>query len=521
MKNVYGRSANKPFELIGFNTCLSASYELANSISDFSRYMVGSEPSENGWYFKEWIAALANNPAMNGAQIGKIICDSNMKSYTGAVKDHGGTEQVNAFSVIDLSKMPELREAYEKYFKEAKRLADKQKGFSGAFARAASSRTTEKYTNLYMDLGTLAENTKEILPEVSKDLLTAIKHTVVYNHAGAYLQAHGISTYYPYISTNNSTLSENDFEKFLSQKSTPKAQKNLYKKLLKLDASKLKDLSVEQNSRGNFVVKLSPEQLENISMVRCMILPYIEFGDESVGLEDEGFVVLPSDIDLKIDWNSGTFTDNFLGLWPTIDGHKICMELSNEGPLRDFYEVPILLSYKETLGVNAQGKKVYKEHENEPVVLQVAYDFATKSYVIVGVGSDVENGMVRHLDIQLRPGDTITPLFFTAIANDSLDADGENVIKYTDPETGESTLFKATRGESFKYTKNSRIIHQPFEEGVYIYYFQFFAPNGSSIGVGPCFVKVDEDGTITKKILTLEQIMSIEDVTDLEILMEE
>ena len=80
---VYPNSLEEPpFELIGFNTCVSAFYELANSVADFSHYMIGSEPSEYGRYFKDWLAALAKDPSINGAQIGKIICNSNNFSDT-------------------------------------------------------------------------------------------------------------------------------------------------------------------------------------------------------------------------------------------------------------------------------------------------------------------------------------------------------------------------------------------------------------------------------------------------------
>ena len=512
--NVYGRSEQKPFELVGFNTCLSASYELANSIADFSRYMVASEPSENGWRFNTWLAELASNTSMNGAQIGQAICDGNMAFYE-AVRDETGNdlEAVNAFSVIDLSKMPALRKAYEKYFGEANSCAANQKGFSGAFARAASARNTEKYSGLYMDLGTLAENTKEILPEASANLLDAIHGVVVYNRPGNYLQAHGISTYYPYISSDTSTISQEDFKNFLTQKATPGAQKSLYKKLLKLDVSELQGVSITEDASGNIVAQLTPEQLENVSVARCIIMPVIEDGDEEVGLQAEGVVLFPSDIDLETDWTTGTFTEKFLGQWPTIDGHKITMQLSNEGPLRDFYEAPILLSYKEKIGQDEEGNTVYKQHINEPVILQIAYDFVTQKYSIFGVGSDVENGMVRTMQIILEQGDIITPLFAALVPENSLDADKGNVVRYTDPNTGKSIIYKATLGEPFVYSGNPEITHQPFANGDYVYFFHFASPNGNAALSWPAIINV-ENGNVTKTIPEPKDLMESSEETD-------
>lgn len=135
---VYPNSTEElPFELINFPLCVSASYELANSIADFSHYMVGSEPSTYGGYFKDWISALAKDPSMNGKQIGKIICDSTMEQYSywnktlpGYSKDF---QKSMNFSLIDLTKMPQLREANEEFFDRALELSsDASNGFNGA-----------------------------------------------------------------------------------------------------------------------------------------------------------------------------------------------------------------------------------------------------------------------------------------------------------------------------------------------------------------------------------------------------
>ena len=103
--------------------------------------MVGSEPSTPGagWYHTHWIGELTKNPAMNDASIGQTICDGNMAYYEATDEKTGGFgSKISAYSLIDLSKMPKLRKAYEKYFSEAKNLFINERGFSGKFARAAS-----------------------------------------------------------------------------------------------------------------------------------------------------------------------------------------------------------------------------------------------------------------------------------------------------------------------------------------------------------------------------------------------
>ena len=195
--------------------------------------------------------------------------------------------------------MPELREAYETYFDEALSRSNEEVGFSGAFARAAEARTADKFSNLYTDLGLLAKNTKSIMLDASQKLLKAIDKAVVYNKRGADLKSKGISTYYPYISSERppeesvDATNANFNEGVLSSNSNYIAQKELYQKLLgleKLPASE--DLPIEKIN-AHFVAKLTPEQLENISSVRCMLVP-VEKGETSGYDLDLGGAILTS-----------------------------------------------------------------------------------------------------------------------------------------------------------------------------------------------------------------------------------
>ena len=476
---------------------MTGSYELANSIAYYSRYMVGSEPSTPGagWYYTYWIGELAKNPAMNGRSIGQTICDGNMTYYAVTDEKYGGYgSKISAYSVIDLSKMPKLRKAYERYFSEAKTRSINERGFSGKFARAASSGNAERYSDCYTDLNVLAQNTSAILPEASSELIAALEDAVVYNQGGSYLRGKGMSTYYPYFSNGL-----NNFGNFLAQKATPNSQKSLYKNLLKLDISNLDGLPIKEDSAGNGFIQLTPEQLENVSNVECVIMPYVEGGDESVGLENTGFVILPSDLHLKRDWNSGTFTENFSwGGQPTIDGHKITMNLitekilpaendgTDEEAFRDYYEVPIYWigkrPYRDENGeviTDENGKVIFRTLRGSCNLL-VAYEWAKKKWSIFAIGSDVENGMIRQIDVTLEPGDIIYPRF------DALVSDG-NTLSY-----------KSTYGEGFIYNEDSRIEFPPFEEGAYLYSFRFTAPNGKGVSSSHIIIAVDENGNIIR-----------------------
>ena len=69
---------NPSLELVGFDTCLMATIDVAAVFQNFAKYLVASEEVEpgNGWYYTGWLGALADNPDMNGEDLGIAICNS-------------------------------------------------------------------------------------------------------------------------------------------------------------------------------------------------------------------------------------------------------------------------------------------------------------------------------------------------------------------------------------------------------------------------------------------------------------
>ena len=56
------------------------------------------------------------------------------------------------------------------------------------------------------------------MPKESKNLRKAINKAVVYHKRGAYLNATGLSTAYPYLSEKTEKISENHLEKIFNSK---------------------------------------------------------------------------------------------------------------------------------------------------------------------------------------------------------------------------------------------------------------------------------------------------------------
>ena len=93
---------NPPIDVIGFDTCLMATIDVAYTFCDVANYLVASEELEpgNGWYYTGWLQALSDDPAMGGAQLGRLICDSYVEGC-----EMAWTEDEITLSVTDLTKI--------------------------------------------------------------------------------------------------------------------------------------------------------------------------------------------------------------------------------------------------------------------------------------------------------------------------------------------------------------------------------------------------------------------------------
>ena len=509
--SVYGaESNNPPFEMIGFDTCLMATYDTINALDGFARYVVASEETEPllGWNYESWVGSLANNPAMNGARLGKEICDS----YISACLSQNLGNKVT-MSVVDMTKLPQLRSAYESFGTEAlvKSYKNPQVFFS-SFGRAALK--AENYANdggnysHMIDIADLARKNEQLLSVTSNALINSVNSAVIYKVHGVYRnQGGGISSFYPY------TNDENFLKGYINLQSAPIPQKFLYfhriygylpdeiKPTLEqlssqvgdvtdnepvdektatdsetfgrqalfdkaftldtppaqrqdfFDLSSLKNLPVQVDGNGDAFVTLTQEQMNLISSVQCIL---IYKGENNL-------IFLGSDADIKADWKTGVFKDNFRNVWPMIDGHPAYVEIMESNDGYNLYSIPIKLN----------GVRCF---------LQVAYIYADKKYQILGAtrGLD-ENGMSYRDLIQLKAGDEIT------------------TIHYIAPISGDDNNFDFVEIGTFTVSENTTVSDTTLGDGEYFYLFEFVSPDGDSTMSKTVMFTV-QDGKITTSV---------------------
>ena len=511
-ENVYPNASqeNPPFEIIGFDACLRATYDNANNISKFANYMVASTAIESGygWYYTDWINALSRNAAMNGKDLGEIICRT---SYEDCNRQSQKWGSMATFSTIDLSKMNQLRTAYENFANEAISASKRNpSAFYSNFARVADN--AGKYSNLMVDLKGLAAGSENILPQSSSALKQAIDAAVVVNiHGDRAWKSSGLSNYYPF------QTYKSWFNVYDSQNAVPKNMKNLYRELVynfpHLVVNAQVSMDDEENARSagnapdifnvqalqNFPVnidededkvwiKLTREQMDGLRSVRCLLAAGIDEDEDENTISDElnggGIVFLGTDANVKSDWNSGLFQDNFNAKWAMLNGRHILMEVSEiQNPVRDsnvklinggyiMYDAAILLN-------------------DEPMILKISYSYADGKYQIIGAQNEIdETGMARRGFVELKKGDKITPIFLALTLPG--DTDNPDLVLGTihAAESGDMVL-KFIKGYSFVLNDDNPVIEdKTLKDGDYGYRFQFVDPIGKAALSSPALFDV-------------------------------
>ena len=438
---------NQPLELVGFDTCLMATVDVANTFSDLAHYLVASEETEpaNGWYYSQWVGALAQDTSMDGAELGKVICDA---YYAGC--EEVGTQDNTTLSLTDLSKVGPLLEAYESFGAEALAAACTDPAFFSQFGRVAAQsenyggNTKEQgYTNM-VDLGHMARQSAGMLSS-SQSVLDALNDCVLYQVGGQYrTEATGLSCYYSYngdVDEFNSYAglgAGEAFKYFYSYELTGELDDSGMEYIADLDFTELPEvqnlltmgwdgIALDVDDNGTAYMTLGPDAND--------ILAGIGFSLYYVDTENDLMMLLGTDNDMNADWDNGVFSDNFRGVWGSIDGNLVYMELSFEGDDYNLYSVPVLLN-------------------GEEYNLQVVYDFTGEQWGIIGARQGIDdNGMADKELRLLQEGDEITTIWYMATATGDDDFEPYEAATFTvtaDTTFAETQLFDGSYSMVFE-----------------------------------------------------------------------
>lgn len=412
---VFGENLDdQPVDIIGFDTCLMATIDTAYAFSEIAKYLVASQELEpgNGWLYSGWIGALANTPNMEPLDLAKVICDTYKQGC-----EEVGTEDYITLSVTDLKKVSGLIGAYDDFGKEALATAIENPAFFTYLSKIANSienyggNTREQgYTNM-TDLGSLALEASDLLPQTYKAVVDALKECVVYKVNGKYRpESAGLSCYYSYNGDVDELieymgvgpsasfkylyaygltgeLSEDGMD-YISQMNY-----SVLPLLFTLNSVNWDNMPVTVDENGNATLALGSDAIN--------ILSSLTFDLYYADPEEDIMLCLGTDNDIISDWENGIFKDNFRGVWGSIDGALCYMEIAYEGDTYNLYSIPVLLN---------------KEEYN----LLVIYDFETAQYYIEGARKPINESGAADKNLRyLVEGDVIQTIHYaTAISSD-------------------------------------------------------------------------------------------------------
>ena len=160
------------------------------------------------------------------------------------------------------------------------------------------------------------------------------------------------------------------------------------------------------------------------------------------------------------DWENGVFKDNFRGVWGSIDGKLVNMELSYEGAGYNLYAVPVLIN-------------------GEEYNLSAVYVFETAKYEIQGARKPVdESGMADKNLYYLIEGDTIS------------------TIHYAMPISGEDNELAPVEVDQIEWSNDMTFEEIELGEGTFMQMFEMRDMQGYSAYSDVIMFEIAADGTI-------------------------
>ncbi|MBO6270679.1 MAG: hypothetical protein J6M58_09440 [Clostridium sp.] len=113
------RASGMHFDFVGFDACLMCTVETAKMLSPYADYMIASEETEpsSGWFYTEWLNALAENPGMAVEDLGRLIVDDFVP-----VEEERSDYETYTLALIDLSQIQPVLDAMQEFFENERGL---------------------------------------------------------------------------------------------------------------------------------------------------------------------------------------------------------------------------------------------------------------------------------------------------------------------------------------------------------------------------------------------------------------
>lgn len=484
------------FEFIGYDACLMGTMENAYILSPYARYMYASQEIEPGygWDYVAIGEAIGASGSIDGAELGKVVCDSYYDSCHNA-----GQEKNSTFACVDLRLADDLILAFDTFSRnllevseEPNMLAKITQNVSRVEFFGGNSRE-EGYRNA-IDLAGFV-SAVSLYVDGAEELLNVLDRTVVCSRNGIYHRnACGLSVYYPlHVDPGSSELGSYAkvafspyYYGYVAQNAYAAANGgmdgydvsyslNVWSSTVDSNAETIVECYDGTESSGQSTcvqIYDGPLVLDDGTYAFSLTydsLPYVSTVEADIFfLSDDGedLVYLGSTNDITADWEEGIFKDNFDGLWFCMpNGQIVSAYVVSETEEYAIYTTPVILNGEETN-------------------LRFVVNYSDYSVTLDGIwsGSD-ENGMADRNTERLQPGDVIQPRFGAV----NLETD-EQYPYY---------------GEEYVYDGSDEWYYNELFDTTYLYRFCIYDIYGGSIATDGVFFTI-EDGAITSSLIEEE-----------------
>lgn len=347
--------AGTVFDWIGFDCCMMGTVETAFVAEKHADYLIASQRSEpgGGWYYTDWLNAIAENPSLSSPEVGKIIVDSFIREERGG--DYGDELTL---SMIDLTSFAPFMDALYAYLASVNTELVDTSAYKEVSKARYDSRSIGEEEYDQVDLNYLVNN---ISLGDSTELLSKLDDTVLISEETAAHYA-GLSLYFPYASIESvgDTLNiaksiglDETYQKFVSDFASLMAGGQLYSgggstNPLSAGAAVMQDYSdqswldaglvsdyesyYQENNYdsstlaivekdGQYVLEMSQADWDLISSVYLEV--FLDAGDGYLHLGSDDVAEYNSDGDLIV-----SFDDNS---WVALNGHIVSFFAEQSG----------------------------------------------------------------------------------------------------------------------------------------------------------------------------------------------
>ncbi len=175
-------------ETVILDACMMANIETACAIGDSANWMVASEEvvSGRGTAVGAWLQQLCYIPEMDGAVLGRLICDTTEMRY--CQTEDKMSQDILTWSVIDLRQADRLRDAFDHIFTALAESYEKNPlrliNICDTMIQAEMYGSTEESQWDLADIF-FSENERLWDPTLRREVLSVIQDAVVYNVRGS------------------------------------------------------------------------------------------------------------------------------------------------------------------------------------------------------------------------------------------------------------------------------------------------------------------------------------------------